>query len=88
MSGNQQNTQIVGQISKLMEKFFGDGDLNTSMPKFEQVCEAMGEQPKHLKITAFGLSLDGKAGMWFRALTQEEMIMYKGVKKLFLRDFQ
>ena len=45
------------------------------MKRFKQVCAAFEDVSNNCKIEAFGIQLDGKAGVWYRALKSEEKDM-------------
>ena len=74
-------------IAKLMSKFTGDGDPRQHLEIFEQVCEALNEKNDVAKSHAFSLTLDDKAGKWYRTLKNEEKRNMAAVKAAFIRAF-
>ena len=70
-----------------MSKFSGDGDPRQHLEIFDQVCEALIERSDVARSHAFSLTLDDKAGKWYRTLKPEEKRNMANVKAAFILAF-
>ena len=84
---NRADSRRSVDIAKLMSKFSGDGDPRQHLEIFEQVCEALSERNDVSKSHAFSLTLDDKAGKWYRTLKPEEKRNMATIKTAFIAAF-
>ncbi|MDM1593465.1 hypothetical protein HX035_24270 [Escherichia coli] len=70
-------------ISKLVTKFDGTCDHVSHLEMFGQICEAFGQVDDPTKVSAFGLTLEGKARQWFRSLKAEDKATFEALKQAF-----
>ena len=70
-----------------MSKFSGNGDPRQHLKIFDQVCKALNERSDVAQSHAFSLTLDDKAGKWYRTLKPEEKRNMANVKAAFIHAF-
>ena len=74
-------------IAKLNTKFQGEGDPITYVERFKQVCAAFGDVSDGDKIVAFGIQLDGKAGVWYHAPKPKEEDTWNTLQGSFILEY-
>ena len=81
------NNGKSSSISKLVPLFLSFSDAYDHVERFKKICRAYEPLTETIKVAAFRLTLDDKAGIWFRTLKEDIVADFEYVIKDFLINF-